>query len=85
MVLNPMQQKTLWNMINGANNTRAAVTPQQNSQPVIMNNITPIFQSLDPMQEQKLFESWMKQSGVPIVKDSIKNNNFQMRDIIKNV
>lgn len=85
MVLNPMQQKTLWNMINGANNTRVAATPQQNSQPVIMNNITPIFQSLDPMQGQKLFESWMKQSGVPIVKDSIKNNNFQMRDIIKNV
>lgn len=55
------------------------------SQPVIMNNITPIFQSLDPAQGQKMFNDWMKQSGIPIVKDSIKNNNYQMRDMIKGV
>lgn len=87
MVLNPLQQKTLWNMIAGANNTQTAgnnMTQGQNQQ-VIVNNITPVFQSLDPAQGQKMFTEWMKTSGVPIVKDSIKNNNHQMRDMIKGV
>lgn len=86
MVLNPTQQKNLWNMVAGATNTQAsnqAATGQ--SQQVIVNNITPVFQSLDPAQGQKMFTDWMKQSGVPIVKDSIKNNNHQMRDMIKGV
>lgn len=87
MVLNPLQQKTLWNMIAGANNTPAAGNnmAQGQSQQVIVNNITPVFQSLDPAQGQKMFTEWMKTSGVPIVKDSIKNNNHQMRDMIKGV
>lgn len=87
MVLNPLQQKTLWNMIAGANNTPAAGNnmAQGQSQQVIFNNITPVFQSLDPAQGQKMFTEWMKTSGVPIVKDSIKNNNHQMRDMIKGV
>lgn len=86
MVLNPSQQKNLWNMIAGATNTQANAQPQgQSGQNVIVNNITPVFQSLDPAQGQKMFTEWMKQSGVPIVKDSIKNNNHQMRDIIKGV
>ena len=87
MVLNPLQQKTLWNMIAGANNTPAASNnmAQGQSQQVIVNNITPVFQSLDPAQGQKMFTEWMKTSGVPIVKDSIKNNNHQMRDMIKGV
>lgn len=87
MVLNPLQQKTLWNMITGANNTPAAGNnmAQGQSQQVIVNNITPVFQSLDPAQGQKMFTEWMKTSGVPIVKDSIKNNNHQMRDMIKGV
>lgn len=86
MVLNPSQQKNLWNMIAGATNTQANTQPQgQSGQNVIVNNITPVFQSLDPAQGQKMFTEWMKQSGVPIVKDSIKNNNHQMRDIIKGV
>ena len=87
MVLNPFQQKTLWNMIAGANNTPAAGNnmAQGQSQQVIVNNITPVFQSLDPAQGQKMFTEWMKTSGVPIVKDSIKNNNHQMRDMIKGV
>ena len=87
MVLNPLQQKTLWNMIAGANNTPAAGNnmAQGQNQQVIVNNITPVFQSLDPAQGQKMFTEWMKTSGVPIVKDSIKNNNHQMRDMIKGV
>lgn len=87
MVLNPLQQKTLWNMIAGANNTTAAGNnmAQGQNQQVIVNNITPVFQSLDPAQGQKMFTEWMKTSGVPIVKDSIKNNNHQMRDMIKGV
>ena len=87
MVLNPLQQKNLWNMIAGANNTPAAGNnmAQGQSQQVIVNNITPVFQSLDPAQGQKMFTEWMKTSGVPIVKDSIKNNNHQMRDMIKGV
>jgi tape measure domain-containing protein len=86
MVLNPTQQKNLWNMVAGATNTQTSnqgATGQ--SQQVIVNNITPVFQSLDPAQGQKMFTDWMKQSGVPIVKDSIKNNNHQMRDMIKGV
>ncbi len=87
MVLNPLQQKTLWNMIAGANNTQTAGNnmAQGQNQQVIVNNITPVFQSLDPAQGQKMFTEWMKTSGVPIVKDSIKNNNHQMRDMIKGV
>lgn len=87
MVLNPLQQKTLWNMIAGANNTPATGNnmAQGQNQQVIVNNITPVFQSLDPAQGQKMFTEWMKTSGVPIVKDSIKNNNHQMRDMIKGV
>lgn len=87
MVLNPLQQKTLWNMIAGANNTPAAGNnmAQGQNQQVIVNNITPVFQSLDPAQGQKMFTEWMKTSGVPIVRDSIKNNNYQMRDMIKGV
>ena len=86
MVLNPLQQKNLWNMIAGATNTQANTQTQgQGGQSVIVNNITPVFQSLDPAQGQKMFADWMKQSGVPIVKDSIKNNNHQMRDMIKGV
>jgi len=87
MVLNPLQQKNLWNMIAGGQQQTAINQPAMTSggQPVIVNNITPIFQSLDPAQGQNLFNSWMKQSGIPIVRDSIKNNNNQMRDIIKGV
>ena len=87
MVLNPLQQKTLWNMIAGANNTQTAGSnmAQGQNQQVIVNNITPVFQSLDPAQGQKMFTEWMKTSGVPIVRDSIKNNNYQMRDMIKGV
>lgn len=87
MVLNPLQQKTLWNMIAGANNTQTAGNnmAQGQNQQVIVNNITPVFQSLDPAQGQKMFTEWMKTSGVPIVRDSIKNNNYQMRDMIKGV
>ena len=87
MVLNPLQQKNLWNMIasgNSAQNGKNSTT-NTNQQPVIVNNITPVFQSLDPAQGQKLFTNWMKQSGIPIVRDSIKNNNYQMRDIVKGV
>ena len=87
MVLNPLQQKNLWNMI--ASGVGAQQAPQavggNNQQPVIVNNITPVFQSLDPAQGQKMFTNWMKQSGVPIVRDSIKNNNHQMRDIVRGV
>ena len=87
MVLNPLQQKNLWNMI--ASGAGAQQAPQavggNNQQPVIVNNITPVFQSLDPAQGQKMFTNWMKQSGVPIVRDSIKNNNHQMRDIVRGV
>ena len=74
-------------MIAGANNTQTAGNnmAQGQNQQVIVNNITPVFQSLDPAQGQKMFNDWMKQSGVPIVRDSIKNNNFQMRDIVKGV
>lgn len=88
MVLNPLQQRNLWNMIASAQPAQSVQTSQAStsaSQPVIMNNITPIFQSLDPAQGQKMFNDWMKQSGIPIVKDSIKNNNYQMRDMIKGV
>lgn len=88
MVLNPLQQRNLWNMIASAQPAQSVQTSQTStsaSQPVIMNNITPIFQSLDPAQGQKMFNDWMKQSGIPIVKDSIKNNNYQMRDMIKGV
>lgn len=87
MVLNPLQQKNLWNMIAsgvGAQQASQAVCGN-NQQPVIVNNITPVFQSLDPAQGQKMFTNWMKQSGVPIVRDSIKNNNHQMRDIVRGV
>lgn len=87
MVLNPLQQKNLWNMI--ASGQSAQVNNkgggENGGNPVIVNNITPVFQSLDPAQGQKLFNDWMKQSGVPIVRDSIKNNNFQMRDIVRGV
>ena len=87
MVLNPLQQKTLWNLIANGNGTQvgqvAATGSQQ--QPVVINQITPVFQSLDPNQGQKMFNDWMKQSGLPIVRDSIKNNNYQMRDIVKGV
>lgn len=88
MVLNPLQQKNLWNMI--AANTGGQENTQNkanggNQQPVIVNNITPVFQSLDPAQGQKLFTDWMKQSGIPIVRESIKNNNHQMRDIVRGV
>lgn len=86
MVLNPLQQKNLWNLIaggGGAQNGTTSTTGGQ--QPVIVNQITPVFQSLDPAQGQKMFTDWMKQSGVPIVRDSIKNNNYQMRDIVKGV
>lgn len=88
MVLNPLQQKNLWNMIANAQSPQAPVNTQGEtgkSQSVIVNNISPIFQSLDPAQGQKMFTDWMKQSGIPIVKDSIKNNNHQMRDMIKGV
>lgn len=88
MVLNPLQQKNLWNMIASGNNAQAMTASNASnsgSQPVIVNNITPIFQSLDPNQGQKLFQDWMKQSGLPMVRDSIKNNNNQMRDVIKGV
>lgn len=87
MVLNPLQQKNLWNMIASGNNSPNVgnSTANTSQQPVIVNNITPVFQSLDPAQGQKLFTSWMKQSGIPIVRDSIKNNNYQMRDIVKGV
>lgn len=88
MVLNPLQQKNLWNMIaanSNAQNSTNTGRQTSNSQPVIMNNITPVFQSLDPAQGQKLFTSWMKQSGIPLVRDSIKNNNHQMRDVVKGV
>ena len=87
MVLNPLQQKNLWNMIATAqgSQTGGAMTSNNGQQPVIMNNITPVFQSLDPAQGQKMFTDWMKQSGLPIVRDSIKNNNYQMRDIVKGV
>lgn len=85
MVLNPMQQKTLWNLIASGSGSTNKVNTANNQQPTIVNNITPIFQSLDPNQGQKLFQDWMKQSGIPIVRDSIKNNNNQMRDIIKGV
>ena len=87
MVLNPLQQKNLWNLIangNGAQNGQITAKGNQ-QQPVIVNNITPVFQSLDPSQGQKMFNDWMKQSGIPIVRDSIKNNNYQMRDIVKGV
>lgn len=87
MVLNPLQQKNLWNMIasgNSAQNGKNSTT-NTNQQPVIVNNITPVFQSLDPAQGQKMFNDWMKQSGIPIVRDSIKNNNYQMRDIVRGV
>ena len=87
MVLNPLQQKNLWNMIATAqgSQTGGAMASNNGQQPVIMNNITPVFQSLDPAQGQKMFTDWMKQSGLPIVRDSIKNNNYQMRDIVKGV
>lgn len=88
MVLNPLQQKNLWNMIAGVQNQQNSSNSsimQGASQPVIVNTISPVFQSLDPAQGQKMFNNWMKQSGIPIVKDSIKNNNFQMRDMIKGV
>ena len=81
MVLNPLQQKNLWNMIAGGQQQTATnqTATASGGQPVIVNNITPIFQSLDPAQGQNLFNSWMKQSGIPIVRDSIKNNNNQIR------
>ena len=87
MVLNPLQQKTLWNLIaTGSRGQMETVTSTgSNQQPVIVNQITPVFQSLDPAQGQKMFNDWMKQSGLPIVRDSIKNNNYQMRDIVKGV
>lgn len=88
MVLNPLQQKNLWNMIangQGAQNAAQNTSGANNGQSVIMNSITPVFQSLDPAQGQKLFNDWMKQSGIPLVRDSIKNNNYQMRDIVKGV
>lgn len=88
MVLNPLQQKNLWNIIaSGASAGQMQQTSVSgnNQQPVIVNNITPVFQSLDPAQGQKLFTNWMKQSGIPLVRDSIKNNNHQMRDIVRGV
>lgn len=86
MVLNPLQQKNLWNLVASGQNATAKPTQNTgNGQPVIVNNITPVFQSLDPAQGQKLFNNWMKQSGIPIVRDSIKNNNYQMRDIVRGV
>lgn len=87
MVLNPLQQKNLWNLIaSGSGGQSGQLSTTQNEQkPVIVNQITPVFQSLDPAQGQKMFNDWMKQSGLPIVRDSIKNNNFQMRDIVKGV
>ncbi len=86
MVLNPLQQKNLWNLIASGQNATAKPTQNtSNGQPVIVNNITPVFQSLDPAQGQKLFNNWMKQSGIPLVRDSIKNNNYQMRDIVRGV
>lgn len=87
MVLNPLQQKNLWGLISQGEAQNNNLQPGNNStqQPVIMNNITPVFQSLDPQQGQKMFMNWMKQSGIPLVRDSIKNNNHQMRDIVKGV
>lgn len=87
MILNPLQQKNLWNMIaTGANaQASAQTTNSSGGSPVIVNNITPVFQSLDPAQGQKMFTNWMKQSGIPIVRESIKNNNHQMRDIVRGV
>lgn len=85
MVLNPLQQRNLWNLIangQGAQVTQSA-TGTNGQEPVIINQITPVFQSLDPAQGQKLFNDWMKQSGLPMVRDSIKNNNYQMRDIVR--
>ena len=84
-VLNPMQQKTLWNLIASGSGNTNKVNTANNQQPVVVNNITPVFQSLDPNQGQKMFQDWMKQSGIPLVRDSIKNNNNQMRDVIKGV
>lgn len=85
MVLNPMQQKTLWNLIASGSGSTNKINTANNQQPVVVNNITPVFQSLDPNQGQKMFQDWMKQSGIPLVRDSIKNNNNQMRDVIKGV
>lgn len=89
MVLNPLQQKNLWNLIAGAspsqNQNNATNNASSGQQAVHMYNITPVFQSLDPAQGQKMFTNWMKQGGIPLVKESIKNNNYQMRDLIKNV
>ncbi len=87
MVLNPLQQKNLWNLIAAGNGAQTGQISTSNNeqQPLIVNQITPVFQSLDPAQGQKMFTDWMKQSGIPIVRDSIKNNNYQMRDIVKGV
>lgn len=88
MVLNPFQQKNLWDMITGnqtPQNTFQALGGENNSGPVTINNFTPVFQSLDPAQGQKMFNDWMSQNGIPMVRNSIKNNNHQMRDVIKNV
>ncbi len=87
MVLNPLQQKNLWNIIASGSERQRNTQNNSNSesQPVIVNNITPVFQSLDPAQGQKLFTDWMKQSGIPLVRDSIKNNNHQMRETVKGV
>ena len=64
-------------MIAGANNTPAAGNnmAQGQRQQVIVNNITQVVQSLDQAQGQNMFTGWLKNSGVPMVKGSIKKKN----------
>lgn len=84
MVLNPMQQGDLWNLIQNAGNVRTLQTPQNsNSGNVFVFNQS--FQSLDPAQGQKLFQQWMNQSGLSMVRGAIKDNRQGMRDTIRNV
>ena len=84
MVLNPMQQEDLWNLIQNAGNVRTLQTPQNsNSGNVFVFNQS--FQSLDPAQGQKLFQQWMNQSGLSMVRGAIKDNKQGMRDTIRNV
>ena len=88
MILNPFQQAKLWDVITGNANmggSQQTQTVQNAGAPVIINQISPSFQSLDPALGQKMFNDWMKQSGIPLVRTSIKNNDFQMRDAVKNV
>lgn len=84
MLLNPMQQGDLWNLIQNAGNVKTLQTPQNsNSGNVFVFNQS--FQSLDPAQGQKLFQQWMNQSGLSMVRGAIKDNKQGMRDTIRNV